>query len=148
MDAQTKAKLMGMTLQNVHQMVKRNPNWEGAQKVGNKLIFPDAPSTDTKQPDEYPDESISKRKKSYYDAEKSKEEYLKIKNLNDVASGRLVERDALDAKYKEIFTTLRTKILALPGRLKRSVGDEFTDRCEETLEILIDDLLEEVANGQ
>lgn len=147
MDAQTKAKAMGMTLQNVHQMVKRNPNWEGAQKVGNKLVFPDKPSSAKIEPEEYPDESTSKRKKSYYDAEKSRQEYLKIKNLNDVASGQLVDREALDTKYKEIFTTLRTKILALPGRLKRSVGDEFTDRCEETLEILIDDLLEEVANG-
>lgn len=147
MDAKAKAAQMGISVQAVHQNWKADNDWEGGQKVGKKLVFPDPPSDSSNGTDEYLDIEIAKKKKMHWEAEKARQECLKVTNINKASSGQLVDRSALDAKYKEIFTSIRTKVLALPGRLKRAVGDEFTDRCEETLEVLVNDLLDEVAGS-
>lgn len=149
MDAQTKADRMGMTLQAVHQRVKKNPNWEGAKKVGRRLIFPDDPETTTTiaEPNEFPPEEESKRKKAFYDAEGSKQDAIKKTKLNQAALGELVNRKELEDEFKKTFTAIRTKVLALPVKLKRIVGDDLSDRAEDALEQEVIDLLNEVADG-
>lgn len=139
---------MGMSLQNVHQMVKRNPSWEGARKVGKRLIFPDPQETTiTEDPKEFPPEEVSKRKREFWNAEKARQDCLKITRLNQADIGQLVDRKNLDDAYKEIFTTIQGKILALPSRLKRAVGDKLSEQVEDALEVMVNDLLDEVVNN-
>lgn len=151
MDATQKAKQMGTTVQNVRQQVKRNSSWEGAQKVGGKLVFPDTatPASATTEPDHYPPEEESKRKKVYYEAIGAQQDAIKKEAANRVASGDLIEREPLERQFATVIGMIRAKVLALPDKLKRAIGDEISERGEMTLERLCDDLLKEVnANGK
>lgn len=147
MDAKTKAKQLGITVQALHQAVKRDPSFQGAKKVGNRLVFPDSSSITTDDPTEFPPEEESKRKREFWNAEKARQDCLKITRLNQADTGQLVDRKELDDAYRKIFSTLQTKILALPSRLKRAVGDQLPEAVEDALETMVNDLLEEVGSG-
>lgn len=146
MDVPTKAKELGITIQSLHEQLRKNPKAHGAVKIGKKFVFPDTDIKSDTAPDTtiYPDESDSNKKKAHFQAAKAEQEFIKIKRANDAESGKLVDRQELDKSYKEIFTTIRTKILALPTNLKRALGDRLPDDCEEILETMVNDLLEEV----
>lgn len=148
MNITQKAKQLGITKQSLSGQLKTNPSAYGAQKVGRNWIFPD----DTKSPSqitvkEYPSIEESGKKKAYYDALKSEQEYLHKLNANQVASGNLVQKDALEAEFKRIYGELRSKVLNLPVKLKNKLGDELSTRAEAMLEQAVDDILNEVADG-
>lgn len=149
MDIKTKARKMGMTVQGVHEAVKRDSTWQGASKVGGKLVFPDPETTlsPSGEPAVYPPEEESRRKKAFFDAEKSRQECLKQTKLNAIAAGDFVERGPMEKHFAVVIGMVRSKVLALPDKLKRMVGDEITERGEMALERLCDDLLKEVAAG-
>ena len=148
MDVKEKALQMGCSESNIYNRVRENPNWEGAQKVGNKITFPDSsPVTVVSEPDELPTEEYSKRRKAFWDAENSKQNTIKQLRINDAESGRLVKRSELEKGFGAVLADIRKRVTGLALRLKREVGADLSERAEEVLERLCDELLKEVIDN-
>ena len=150
MNVADKARQLGITVQAVHQAVKRDPNYEGAQKVGGKLFFPDTINAGTtiEEPEELPTEEYSKRRKAFWDAENSKQTCTKQLRINDAEAGKLVKRSELEKGFGKVLSDIRKRVTGLALRLKREVGDDLSERSEEVLERLCEELLREVIDNQ
>ena len=145
MDITQKARELGVSVQNLHKLVKTHPGIHGVQRVGNKWVFPDnvgEPGPD--EVTEFPPEEESKRRKAHWDAQSAKQDYIKKLKVNQAASGHLVERESLESEYRKVLGAIRARVIALPAKLKRSVGEGLSELGEETLERMCNDLLREV----
>lgn len=145
MKCAAKAKQLGMK----QDTLKRKALEYGGVKVGGQWIFPDTVESSAEEAEdfEYPDIDHSEKVLKYHQSMKMKEEHLKIKNANAVASGQFVDRNQLENQWKQQAIFIKSKVLSLPGLLKNRMADELTDRSEQVLEDLCHEILTDMAEG-
>lgn len=145
-----KAQELGITARGLRMRCENQPGYLGSVKNGKEWVFPDDLS-DTRDAREAELDIIPCRDDfdsltQYFGCLKAREEFLKLKQARAVSSGKLVARADLEASYARTFTAIQKAVLALPGKLKNRVGEDITERAEEVLEGLCEELLHTVAD--
>lgn len=92
-----------------------------------------------------PESDESKQEYDYYNAKLKKTAYLNEYHKLLVSRGKLVERRPLESAWKKTVKRFSAMSQALPSKMKNTFGDEFTDRMNNTLADMIDEMLVSLA---
>ena len=142
-----KAKELGLELRTLQKRCDSNPGYEGSVKVGREWVFPDKEQSEDAAIDVIPTRDDCGDLKEYFNTLKAREEWLKLRQARSVTSGKLVNRADLEASYRRVFTLVQKSVMALPSKLKNRVGEDLSDRVEQILEGLCEELLHSLADG-
>lgn len=89
--------------------------------------------------DDLPSITDSKKKKDFYSAEKTRIEL-------ELLQGSVVRSEDVEKEWAHILKSVRTKVLAVPSKMRQRVPD-FTSDQHAMLDLIIRETLEDLSNG-
>ena len=158
------AKLLGVTKEAVYQAIKRGriktvPGKNGTPMLDAKTLVKDwnkntQRPVSVKEPDKPPAERKSEPRMSRtqecipdYDQSRARTEYLKAELLEldrQTKAGKLVPAEEVEAKWIEIVTLARGKMLGIPSKAKQRIPD-LDSAAMKALEDIVRETLEDLS---